>query len=90
MKEAQLKYELAVCKDELGTKENLLNFAKFRHTVFEDQLKAKDDLLESKDEQLKSKDGQLKLSMELVASKDELAKAKQAPKGQPLACITNA
>ena len=83
VKEAQLKYELAVCKDELGTKENLLNFAKFRHTVFLDQLKAKDDLLESKDEQLK-------LSMVLVASKDELAKAKQAPKGQPLACITNA
>ena len=83
VKEAQLKYELAVCKDELGTKDNLLNFAKFRHTVFTDQLKAKDDLLESKDEQLK-------LSMELVASKDELAKAKQAPKGQPLACITNA
>ena len=48
-----------------------------------EQLKAKNDLLKSKDEQLK-------LSMKFVALKDELAKTKQAPKGQALACITNA
>ena len=82
-KEAQLKCELAVCKNELGTKDNLLKFAKLELAACKEQLKAKDDLLKSKDEQLK-------LSMALVASKDELAKAKQAPKGKPLACVTNA
>ena len=82
-KEAQLKCELAVCKNELGTKDNLLKFAKLELAACKEQLKAKDDLLKSKDEQLK-------LSMALVASKDELAKAKQASKGKPLACVTNA
>ena len=48
--------------------------------VCEEKLQANEDLLKAKDENLK-------LSMELVASKDELAKAKQASKGKPLACI---
>ena len=77
------KGKLAVCKNELGTKDNLLKFAKLELAACKEQLKAKDDLLKSKDEQLK-------LSMVLVALKDELAKAKQAPKGKPLACVTNA
>ena len=70
--------ELAVCKEQLKAKDNQLKFA-----VCEEKLKAKEDLLKAKDENLK-------LSMELVALKDELAKAKQASKGQPLACVTNA
>ena len=32
----------------------------------------------------------LALKDEFVVLKDEVAKAKQAPKGKPLACVTNA
>ena len=75
---ATIKAELAVCKEQLKAKDIQLKLA-----VCEEKLQANEDLLKAKDENLK-------LSMELVALKDELAKAKQAPKGQPLACITNA
>ena len=67
--------ELAVCKEQLKAKDNQLKLA-----VCEEKLKAKEDLLKAKDENLK-------LSMELVALKEELAKAKQASKGKPLACV---
>ena len=70
--------ELAVCKEQLKAKDIQLKLA-----VCEEKLQANEDLLKAKDENLK-------LSMELVALKDELAKAKQASKGQPLACVTNA
>ena len=74
----ELLAELAVCKEQLKAKDIQLKLA-----VCEEKLQANEDLLKAKDENLK-------LSMELVALKDELAKAKQAPKGQPLACVTNA
>ena len=74
----ELLAELAVCKEQLKAKDIQLKLA-----VCEEKLQANEDLLKAKDENLK-------LSMELVALKDELAKAKQASKGQPLACVTNA
>ena len=74
----ELLAELAVCKEQLKAKDIQLKLA-----VCEEKLQANEDLLKAKDENLK-------LSMELVALKDELAKAKQAPKGKPLACVTNA
>ena len=79
---AQLKVKF-YAESKIEARDEELAAAKAELAAFKEQLKAKDDLLKSKDEQLK-------LSMALVASKDELAKAKQAPKGQPLACITNA
>ena len=74
----ELLAELAVCKEQLKAKDIQLKLA-----VCEEKLQANEDLLKAKDENLK-------LSMELVALKDELAKAKRASKGQPLACVTNA
>ena len=74
----ELLAELAVCKEQLKAKDIQLKLA-----VCEEKLQANEDLLKAKDENLK-------LSMELVALKDELAKAKQASKGKPLACVTNA
>ena len=79
---AQLKVK-SYAESKIEARDEELAAAKAELAACKEQLKAKDDLLKSKDEQLK-------LSMVLVASKDELAKAKQAPKGQPLACITNA
>ena len=79
---AQLKVK-SYAESKIEARDEELAAAKAELAACKEQLKAKDDLLKSKDEQLK-------LSMALVASKDELAKAKQAPKGQPLACITNA
>ena len=77
---AQLKVK-SYAESKIEAREEELAAAKAELAVCKEQLnKAKDDLLESKDEQLK-------LSMELVASKDELAKAKQASKGKPLACV---
>ena len=79
---AQLKVKF-YAESKIEARDEELAAAKAELAAYKEQLKSKDDLLKSKDEQLK-------LSMALVASKDELAKAKQAPKGKPLACVTNA
>ena len=79
---AQLKVK-SYAESKIEARDEELAAAKAELAACKEQLKAKDDLLKSKDEQLK-------LSMALVASKDELAKAKQASKGKPLACVTNA
>jgi len=79
---AQLKVKF-YAESKIEARDDELAAAKAELAAYKEQLKSKDDLLKSKDEQLK-------LSMALVASKDELAKAKQAPKGKPLACVTNA
>ena len=76
---AQLKVK-SYAESKIEARDEELAAAKAELAACKEQLKAKDDLLKSKDEQLK-------LSMALVASKDELAKAKQASKGKALACI---
>ena len=76
---AQLKVK-SYAESKIEARDEELAAAKAELAACKEQLKAKNDLLKSKDEQLK-------LSMALVASKDELAKAKQASKGKALACI---
>ena len=94
----KLEYQRKVIEDKLKAHDELIKANEVRGATLKDLMSKSEDnhedlmskVLVLEGRLSKASDENLKLRMKFVALKDELAKPKQASKGKPLACVTNA